>query len=310
MIEVAIQAVEAVFDWREYERETLAQTGQLRDLVREAAQRLSRAGIGEAHLDARLLLEYAAGVTPRSILWIPTGSCRRRKIRAYREAVGKRAMRIPPAAHHRGAGVHGIPLPGQCPRADPQAGHGDACGVRPGETGAGHARAGSVHRSGCIAASLYLIGREKGKVSQESRFGRVGYLRGGPRDGAGKLPGSWGGCPSDKERPLCRTEGPYDMIVSNPPYIRRDVIEGLQEEVRLHDPYIALDGHEDGLYFYRKIAAQAGRHLRRGGWLLLETGHDQREDVSRLLSEAGFACVQAKKDLAGLDRVLMGMYNK
>ena len=107
-----------------------------------------------------------------------------------------------------------------------------------------------------------------------------------------------------------RTEGPYDMIVSNPPYIRRDVIEGLQEEVRLHDPYIALDGHEDGLYFYRKIAAQAGRHLRRGGWLLLETGHDQREDVSRLLAQAGFACVQAKKDLAGLDRVLMGMYNK
>ena len=100
------------------------------------------------------------------------------------------------------------------------------------------------------------------------------------------------------------------MIVSNPPYIRRDVIEELQEEVRLHDPYIALDGHEDGLYFYRRIAAGAGSHLKRGGWLILETGHDQREDVSRLLEAAGFACVQGKKDLAGLDRVVMGMYNK
>src|SRR5699024_11261824 len=73
-----------------------------------------------------------------------------------------------------------------------------------------------------------------------------------------------------------RAGGPYDMIVSNPPYIRRDVIEELQAEVRLHDPYIALDGHEDGLHFYRRIAAGAGSHMKQGGWLILEIGQDRK----------------------------------
>lgn len=289
---------------------TLAQTGQLRALVREAAERLSRAGIGEAHLDARLLLEYAAGVTAQEYLMDPFRELPEEKVRAYREAVGKRAMRIP-LQHITGVQEFmGYPFRVNAhvliPRQDTETLV--ECALEKLEPG--------MHvldlctGSGCIAASLYLIGREKGKVSQESRFDASDISEEAlatARENCQALGADVRLIRSDL---FGRTEGPYDMIVSNPPYIRRDVIEGLQEEVRLHDPYIALDGHEDGLYFYRKIAAQAGRHLRRGGWLLLETGHDQREDVSRLLAQAGFACVQAKKDLAGLDRVLMGMYNK
>lgn len=103
--------------------------------------------------------------------------------------------------------------------------------------------------------------------------------------------------------------GQYDVIVSNPPYIRTAVIEELKEEVKFHDPTLALDGKEDGLYFYRKIIKAASDYLKPDGRLYFEIGHDQGEDVSRLMREAGFANVTVKKDLAGLDRVVFGAYN-
>ncbi len=104
-------------------------------------------------------------------------------------------------------------------------------------------------------------------------------------------------------------EGKYDVIVSNPPYIRTAVIEELKEEVKFHDPLIALDGKEDGLYFYRRIVEEYPRFLKQGGKVFFEIGHDQGEDVSRLMKEAGFSNVNVKKDLAGLDRVVFGVYN-
>ena len=102
----------------------------------------------------------------------------------------------------------------------------------------------------------------------------------------------------------------YDLIVSNPPYIRTKAIEELEEEVRLHDPMIALDGKEDGLYFYKKITEKSRKHLKQGGWLLFEIGYDQGEDVAKMMEKAGFTEVTVKKDLAGLDRVVSGMYNR
>lgn len=107
-----------------------------------------------------------------------------------------------------------------------------------------------------------------------------------------------------------QVEGKYDVIVSNPPYIRTAVIEELKEEVKFHDPFLALDGKEDGLYFYREIVEKSPRYLKRSGKLYFEIGHDQGEDVKRLMEEAGFAEVTVKKDLAGLDRVVFGVYNR
>lgn len=103
-------------------------------------------------------------------------------------------------------------------------------------------------------------------------------------------------------------EGVFDVIVSNPPYIRTDVIRQLQEEVKFHDPMLALDGKEDGLYFYRRIVEESVKHLKKNGKLYFEIGHDQAEDVVRLMKNAGFAEVTVKKDLAGLDRVVFGVY--
>lgn len=100
--------------------------------------------------------------------------------------------------------------------------------------------------------------------------------------------------------------GVYDVIVSNPPYIPTAEIPKLMPEVGSFEPLEALDGKEDGLFFYRKIVAECGSHLRDGGYLLFEIGCDQAEAVTTMLREAGFYEVQVVKDLAGLDRVVIG----
>lgn len=98
----------------------------------------------------------------------------------------------------------------------------------------------------------------------------------------------------------------YDLIVSNPPYIPTNVIGTLAEEVRLHEPFKALDGREDGLYFYRRIVREARDYLRPGGFLLFEIGWDQAAEVSGFLEAAGYGEISVVKDLAGLDRVVSG----
>ena len=101
--------------------------------------------------------------------------------------------------------------------------------------------------------------------------------------------------------------GSYDMIVSNPPYIPTDVIPQLMPEVQVFEPIEALDGKEDGLYFYRKIVEQSKDYLNCGSSLMFEIGYDQGKDVSKMMTDAGFSNVCVKKDLAGNDRVATGM---
>ncbi|TPW32316.1 peptide chain release factor N(5)-glutamine methyltransferase [Martelella alba] len=100
-------------------------------------------------------------------------------------------------------------------------------------------------------------------------------------------------------------DGPFDMIVSNPPYIRTDEIERLQPEVRDHDPRAALDGGDDGLDAYRAIAAGAGKFLVPGGIVALEIGYDQKAPVVAIFETAGFALKRAIRDLGGNDRVVI-----
>lgn len=101
--------------------------------------------------------------------------------------------------------------------------------------------------------------------------------------------------------------GKYEFIVSNPPYIPTDVIPTLMEEVKDHEPLTALDGREDGLYFYRRIIKEAKEHLYPGGMLFFEIGYDQARAVGALMEEAGYQEVTVCKDLAGLDRVVHGL---
>lgn len=105
-----------------------------------------------------------------------------------------------------------------------------------------------------------------------------------------------------------KIEERFDIIISNPPYIKSGVIPELMEEVRDYEPIGALDGALDGLFFYDAIIKEAPQYLNRGGYLLFEIGYDQAEEVSVRMENAGFKAVSVVKDLAGLDRVVYGYY--
>lgn len=98
----------------------------------------------------------------------------------------------------------------------------------------------------------------------------------------------------------------YDILVSNPPYIVREVLAGLEPEVRDHEPALALDGGEDGLDAYREIAADLVRLLKPGGLFAFEIGYDQGATVSTIMQQSGGVDVTCCADLAGNDRVVLG----
>ncbi len=98
--------------------------------------------------------------------------------------------------------------------------------------------------------------------------------------------------------------GPFDVIVSNPPYVRAGEIEGLDPEVRLHDPALALDGGADGLACYRDIIADVGRLLAPGGLVAFEVGFDQAASVAALLEAHGFSIARIGRDAGGHERAV------
>lgn len=96
----------------------------------------------------------------------------------------------------------------------------------------------------------------------------------------------------------------FDVVVSNPPYIREAVIPTLMEDVRNYEPHIALSGGEDGLEFYRRITKESLQVLEKGGLLAFEIGYDQKKQVEDILLKSGFKEIECIKDLSGNDRVL------
>ena len=104
--------------------------------------------------------------------------------------------------------------------------------------------------------------------------------------------------------------GVFDWIVSNPPYIESRVIPGLMPEVARYEPVTALDGGSDGLELYRRIIRQAPRYLADRGTLCLEIGYQQGRAVSELMRENGFEDIEIRKDLAGNDRVVLGVMDQ
>jgi len=101
-------------------------------------------------------------------------------------------------------------------------------------------------------------------------------------------------------------KGRYDIIVSNPPYIRSAVVADLMPEVSDHEPLLALDGKADGLYFYREIIAKSHNFLTDKGYLAFEIGYDQGDELIALMNDSNYQDIKVIKDLAGLDRVVVG----
>lgn len=182
--------------------------------------------------------------------------------------------------------------------------------------------------SGCIAVSLAVMG---GYASVTATDISVEALRTARRNAdallgegneirflQGDLFDALNYEPSGSDVPDHEASGPeasahvlprrFDIIISNPPYIPTEVIKTLEPEVRDHEPLLALDGTEDGLHFYRRIAADAGAYLSDGGHLYLEIGYDQGAAVKGLLEAAGFQKVRVYRDLPGKDRVVSAVW--
>ena len=262
---------------------------------------LQDAGIAEAELDAWLLLEYAAGVSRTQYYMDTQKELSAEQERAYRSYLEKRTARIP-LQHITGVQEFmGLEF---CvnehvlvPRQDTEVLV--ECALEVLEKGS--RVLDMCTGSGCILISLLKLQEGVSGVGVDLSEEALCVAKENCRRHGVKAEL----CHSDL---FDGVEGRYDVIVSNPPYIRTDVIAGLQEEVRLYDPMSALDGGEDGLYFYRRIAEESPKYLTQGGWLCMEIGHDQGEEVKAFLEIAGFTDVSVKKDLAGLDRVVSGRY--
>ena len=262
-------------------------------------QKLKEAEIGEAQLDARLLLEEVCGTDHNTLLCHGDREVSEAEEEQYRKALEQRAVHVP-LQHLLGYQdfmglrfqVHEYVL---IPRQDTEILVEEAMrylhdGMRILDLCTG---------SGCILLSLlhYSNDCEGTGVDISKEALQVAALN------AELL-----GIKADflKSDLYEKVTGKFDLLVSNPPYIERKVIPTLMEEVREYDPYIALDGGEDGLDFYRRIIGGAQDYLKRGGQILMEIGSGQAQAVSELLREAGFKEIDVCRDFAGLDRVVSG----
>ena len=279
----------------------------LKQLYKVGTVKLAEEGIEEFSLDAWYLLEYVTGVSKAMYFAEPERAVSEENADRYIDCIRRRAAHIP-LQHITGEQEFmGYPFHVNehvlIPRQDTEILVEEAIRVMRPKMKVLDMCTGS----GCIVLSILKMCREKyymtelqgigADVSEEAlKVARENGRRLG-------VPVTW--IQSDLFAKIPEEEK-YDVIVSNPPYIETAVIDTLQEEVRLHDPYIALDGKEDGLYFYRRIISEAGKYLKTQGKLMFEIGCDQAEAVEELMKNAGYEQITVKKDLAGLDRVVYG----
>ena len=273
-----------------------------RELFEYGKKQLEDAGIEEAALDARLLLEYICH-TDRNALLVHGDSVRSDlEEQFYRMVIEKRAQRIP-LQHITGqqefmgltfkVNEHVL-----IPRQDTEILVEEAMrylsdGMRILDICTG---------SGCILLSLLKYSNECEGLGVDISDDALAVAR----ENAQNL-----GLEAEFRHSdlLEKVEGKFDMIVSNPPYIETAVIDTLMPEVREHEPMLALVGREDGLYFYRRIVEQCTSYMARGARLFFEIGYDQGEAVKDMMIHKGFCEVEIIKDYAGLDRVVTGCWN-
>lgn len=274
---------------------------EYKNLYETGKRRLCEAGVEEADIDARLLLEYACGTDRNTLLVHGDRAVSEEECSLYEEYIAKREERIPLQYITGEQEFMGLKFKVNenvlIPRQDTEILVEEALK----ELHDGMAVLDMCTGSGCILLSLLQYSNDcegTGVDISEKALEAA-------RENAVRFSKNPGFLQSDLFE---KVEGKYDMIVSNPPYIPTGTIPTLMEEVREHEPLMALDGKEDGLYFYREIVKQAGEHLNRGGKLFFEIGCDQAEEVSALLENAGYKEVEVVKDFAGLDRVVFGTF--
>ncbi len=276
-------------------------------LLRDAAVALTAAGIDNARFEARLLLAHAAGVT---IEWLvahgdeaPPPSV----VEALRALTARRIRREPMAYVTGEREFWGLPFKVSpavlVPRPGSETLIEAALALMPGRTEPWRIVDLGVG-SGCLLLTLlreFPNARGVGLDASAEALSVAQYnadaLGVGARThlvrGDWRLQG-WAG----------QLGGPFDLLVSNPPYIETEAIDGLMPEVARFEPRLALDGGGDGLAAYRIIADQAAGLVVHGGRVLIEAGEGQVTDISKFLSAAGFAVGGPWKDLGGIDRIV------
>ena len=279
----------------------------LKQLYKVGTVKLAEEGIEEFSLDAWYLLEYVTGVSKAMYFAEPERAVSEENADRYIDCIRRRAAHIP-LQHITGEQEFmGYPFYVNehvlIPRQDTETLVEEAIQVMRPKMKILDMCTGS----GCIGLSILKMCREKYYMTELQGIGAdvsEEALKVARENGRRlEVPVTW--IQSDLFAKIPEEEK-YDVIVSNPPYIETAVIDTLQEEVRLHDPYIALDGKEDGLYFYRRIISEAGKYLKPQGKLMFEIGCEQAKAVEELMKNAGYEQITVKKDLAGLDRVVYG----
>ena len=278
-----------------------------RDAFQNGIKLLTEAGIAEAKLDARLLLEYVCGTDHSTLLAHPERELSETEAKEYEKCLKRRAKREPVAYIVGTWDFMGLSFAVNSnvliPEQDTEVLVEEAMrfledGFRILDLCTG---------SGCIGLSLLNYSNNTEAVCTDISEDALQVAK----ENAGRL--------SLSERALfVKTDlfpentddsAKFDLIVSNPPYIRSEVIETLAPEVKDYEPRLALDGDEDGLVFYRRIVDEAPKYLFSNGYLIMEIGYDQAEDVVKLLENAGsYHDIEVIKDYAGNDRVVRACY--
>ena len=271
----------------------------LSGLLREGREALQAAGIPEWDLDAWYLLEYAAHCTRNEYFLRPEKEVLPQEKQLYRTLIRKRSAHIPLQYLTGSQEFMGLSFFVDenvlIPRQDTEILVEEALRA----LGSGMRVLDVCTGSGCILLSLLKLcaGLEGTGTDLSEKALQVAG------ENARRLGVEASFVQGDLFEPV---SGKYDCIVSNPPYIASREVDALMEEVRDHEPRMALDGGEDGLYFYRKIAVQSPKYLNDRGRIFLGIGFDQGEAVAGLLAPA-FDEVRIVQDLAGLDRVVCGI---
>ncbi|MCD8151856.1 MAG: peptide chain release factor N(5)-glutamine methyltransferase [Clostridiales bacterium] len=281
-----------------------------REIRTWAAERLRAAGVENESAESGFLMEYACGMSLGSYLLRPVEEIPECSAAKYRELVGQRCRRIP-LQHLTGVQEFmGLPFEVNehvlIPRQDTELLAEQALEILRGWTAAEDAAQIQNPRvldlctgSGCIAVSLKTLCPQAAVYASDvSREALAVAQRNAAANHADVQ--------FTESNLFSGISGAFHMIVSNPPYIPRGEIPSLMPEVRDHEPMLALDGEEDGLEYYRRIARECRDFLLPGGWLLFEIGWNQGDDVAELMRENSFSGVEVIPDLAELDRVVRG----
>ena len=293
----------------------------IRNTIREGAARLQAGGIEDAALDARLLMLQTLDTDTAGLLFRQNDAIGAEQLRIYNRLLERRAGHEPLqyiAGFTEFMGLHfEVNESVLIPRQDTET----LCERVLAETAgrSGLRLLDMCTGSGCIAIALAKLGAERfsyvcaADISERAVKTAVKNAALNQVNIDFYISDLFSGLPAVSDSKSCTkaTEdagAAFDIIVSNPPYIRTGDIEGLEPEVRAHEPVGALDGGEDGLVFYRRIAASAGHFLKPGGRLFLEIGYDEAEAVSEILSSVGYNDIRTEADPGGNDRVVYAVH--